>query len=132
MFSGLFIGEKMPYKPKKPCAYPGCPNLTDGRYCPEHKKLMDKQYDQYVRSRPAAAFYHSHEWKKKRANFLIEHPFCIECWKQGRLTKAQIVDHIQPISMGGALLDDENLQSLCPSCHTRKSIIEGSRFGKRS
>ncbi len=25
----------MPSKPKKPCAYPDCPNLTDGRYCPE-------------------------------------------------------------------------------------------------
>ena len=121
----------MPYKPKKPCAYPGCPKLTNGKYCEEHKKMMDKQYDQYMRSRPAYDFYHSKEWRKKRENYLIEHPFCVECWKQGRLTKAVVVDHIQPISMGGALLDDENLQALCPSCHTRKSILEGSRFGKR-
>lgn len=37
----LFLWKKedgqMPRKPKKPCAYPGCPNLTDGRYCPEHQ-----------------------------------------------------------------------------------------------
>ena len=26
----------MPKKPKRPCSYPGRPNLTDGRYCPEH------------------------------------------------------------------------------------------------
>ena len=26
----------MPYKPLKPCAYPGCPKLTSKRYCEEH------------------------------------------------------------------------------------------------
>ena len=122
----------MPHKPKKPCAYPGCPKLTDGQYCAEHKKLMDKQYDMYVRSRPAYEFYHSHAWKKKRQDFLIEHPFCEECRRQGRLTKATLVDHIIPIGMGGATFDDENLQALCASCHGKKSVIEGSRFGKRS
>ena len=120
----------MPHKPKKPCSYPGCPKLTDGQYCAEHKKLMDKQYDMYVRSRPAYEFYHSHAWKKKRADFLIEHPFCEECRRQGRLTKATLVDHIIPIGMGGPTFDDENLQALCASCHGKKSIIEGSRFGK--
>ncbi|MCR1954151.1 HNH endonuclease, partial [Clostridioides mangenotii] len=24
----------MPKKPKRPCSYPGCPELTDGRFCP--------------------------------------------------------------------------------------------------
>ena len=121
----------MPYKPKKPCAYPGCPELTNDRYCPEHKKLMDSQYNTYVRSRSSTEFYNSHAWKKKRANFLIEHPFCVECWKNGKLTKAQIVDHIIPIKMGGEPLDDSNLQGLCWSCHSRKSVLEGSAFRKR-
>lgn len=44
-FYGLFLWEKeggqMPRKPKKPCAYPGCPNLTDGRYCPEHQSKVN-------------------------------------------------------------------------------------------
>lgn len=121
----------MPYKPKKPCSYPGCPNLTDERYCSVHKKLMEKQYDKYQRSKESAAFYHSSAWRKKRADYLIEHPFCVECNKRGRLTKAVVVDHIIPIRMGGELLEDSNLQALCPSCHTRKSILEGSRFGKK-
>lgn len=42
-----------------------------------------------------------------------------------------MVDHIQPIRFGGAALDMENLQSLCWSCHSAKSVKEGSRFGKR-
>lgn len=28
----------MPRKPKRPCSFPGCPNLTDGRFCEEHEK----------------------------------------------------------------------------------------------
>ncbi len=122
----------MPYKPKRPCSYPGCPKLTDGRYCPEHKKLMEKQYDKYQRSKESSAFYRSSDWKKMRANYLIEHPFCVECNRHGKLTKATVVDHIIPIRMGGPLLEESNLQALCASCHTRKSIKEGSRFGKRS
>ncbi len=122
----------MPYKPLKPCKYPSCPKLTDGDYCPEHKKLMDKRYDTYQRSKESAQFYHSHAWKKKRQDFLIEHPFCEQCRRQGRLTKATVVDHIIPIRMGGSLLDDENLQALCASCHTKKSILEGSRFGSQN
>lgn len=118
----------MPYKPKRPCSYPGCPNLTDGRYCPEHKKIMDRQYDARVRDRGAAEFYHSREWKHLRQNYLIEHPFCAECWKAGKLTRATVVDHIIPIRQGGPALDDDNLQALCSSCHGSKSIKEGSRF----
>ena len=121
----------MPYKPKKPCAYPGCPNLTDGRYCPEHKKLMESRYNRYERSKPASSFYNSKEWKRKRQDYLIEHPFCVECMKYGRLTKATLVDHIIPIRMGGERLDDSNLQALCWSCHSSKSIREGSSYRKR-
>ena len=39
----------MPSKPKKPCAYPGCPNLTDGRYCPEHQQKVNSNYEKYGR-----------------------------------------------------------------------------------
>ena len=46
---------------------------------------------------------------------------CEECLKVGRLTPAQMVDHIVPINKGGASLDIENLQSLCNACHARKS-----------
>lgn len=35
----------MPSKPKKPCAYPGCPNLTHDTYCEEHEALRQKQYE---------------------------------------------------------------------------------------
>ena len=119
----------MPRKPMKPCRYPGCPNLTEGTYCTEHKRLMDARYDARCRDRGAADFYHSREWKHLRQNYLIEHPFCVECWGKGKLTKADVVDHIIPIKQGGPALEESNLQALCASCHGRKSIREGSRFG---
>ncbi len=34
---------------------------------------------------------------------------------------ADLVDHITPILDGGAVLDEENLQSLCRTCHTTKT-----------
>ena len=120
----------MPRSPKKPCSCPGCPKLTYGMYCDVHKRLMDSRYNKSLRNKDASAFYHSAEWKHLRQNYLIEHPFCMECWKAGRLTKATVVDHIVPIKQGGPAMDESNLQSLCASCHGSKSIREGSRFGQ--
>lgn len=34
---------QVPRKPKRPCSFPGCPRLTDGRFCPEHEKLENKR-----------------------------------------------------------------------------------------
>ena len=39
----------MPRKPKKPCSYPGCPELTDGRYCEKHQKQENAHYEKYDR-----------------------------------------------------------------------------------
>ena len=39
----------MPKRPKRPCSYPGCPNLTDKRFCPEHQKLEAQPYERYDR-----------------------------------------------------------------------------------
>jgi hypothetical protein len=39
----------MPRKPKRPCSFPGCPELTDGRYCDMHQRQMDAYYNKYER-----------------------------------------------------------------------------------
>ena len=112
----------MPRKPKKPCSYPGCPNLTETKYCEAHKALEPTLYTVGSKN----PFYRSYEWKKKRSEFLLNHPFCVLCGRE-----AKIVDHIVPITLGGATLDDENLQSMCWSCHSKKSIKEGSSFKRK-
>ena len=35
-------GGAMPYKPRRPCSYPGCPRLTNERFCDEHKTKVSK------------------------------------------------------------------------------------------
>lgn len=119
----------MPYKPKKPCRFPGCAKLTNATYCEEHKKEMDKRYNQYERDHFSKTFYNTPKWRDTRKRKLAISPFCEECRKNGTIVKATIVDHIIPVKQGGAPYEMENLQSLCWSCHSRKSIIEGSRFG---
>lgn len=121
----------MPMKPKKPCGYSGCPNLVPvgERYCSEHKKLVDKQYNKYERDKKSQLFYQSTEWKQLRKAKLASQPLCEECLRQGRVTKANMVDHIKPIRQGGQALDMNNLQSLCWECHSKKSALEGSRWG---
>ena len=52
----------MPRKPKRPCSYPGCPKLVDGQYCEEHKRLVDKQYNEYGRDNFTKNFYKTPEW----------------------------------------------------------------------
>lgn len=122
--------EGMPRKPKKPCAYPGCPELVDGYYCEEHKKLTDKLYNRYARDDFSKNFYNSMAWRLARKRQLSVHPFCEECLKNGKAVKATMVDHIIPIKQGGDKFEPSNLQSLCFSCHSRKSVEEGSRFGR--
>ena len=66
-------------------------------------------------------FYKTYHWQKVRELQLNKEPLCRECAKKGKTTLATVVDHIRPIEQGGAMLDWDNLQSLCESCHNRKS-----------
>lgn len=110
----LFVwGGVMPYKPKRACSYPGCPRLTAGQYCDEHKKKADREYNLYKRDDFSRKFYNTHEWRKLRKLKLAMNPLCEHCQHEGKLVAAVVVDHIVPIKEGGAMLDIENLQSLC-------------------
>jgi len=117
----------MPFKPARPCGYPGCPALTHGRYCEKHKPVVDREYNQFSRDKNSQAFYESPAWRRLRRIKLGMNPVCEICLKE----KATTADHVIPVKQGGAPLDITNLQSLCGSCHSRKSIQEGSRFGRK-
>lgn len=41
----------MPRKPKPPYSYPGCPKLTDKRFCEEHEKLSNSNYEKCGRDK---------------------------------------------------------------------------------
>lgn len=119
----------MPKKPKRPCSYPGCPNLTDGRFCGKHQKQENRRYEKYDRS-PEVKKRYSRAWKKIRDRHMAQYPLCEMCKKQGRLTPAEEVHHIIPLPRGGTH-DDDNLMSLCKACHSEITAKEGGRWKSR-
>ena len=98
----------VPTKPKRPCSYPGCPKLTDGRFCEEHAKAEAKRYEKYDRD-PAVRRRYGRAWKRIRDRYIQEHPLCELCQRDGRLTPAEEVHHKVPLSEGGTHARD-NLQ----------------------
>ena len=108
----------MPKNPKRPCRYPGCPNLCErGTYCPEHSSESPDR----LRGNAAERGYDA-KWRRARKRFLQRHPLCANCLSQGVLTPATVVDHIVPHRGDRALFwDEKNWQPLCKSCHDRKT-----------
>ena len=123
-------GTFMPRKPKRPCSYQNCAALTDDRYCSEHEKIMNRQYEKYQRDSATRKRY-GRTWKRIRDKYIAVHPICEECKKSGRLTAAAEVHHINPLSKGGTH-SESNLMSLCASCHSTITAREGGRWQGRS
>ena len=69
---------------------------------------------------------YDNRWLRARSVFLKQHPLCAICETEGRITPATLVDHRVP-HRGNMVFfwDQTNWQSLCPSCHSRKTRAEG-------
>ncbi len=116
----------MPWKPKTICSYPGCQKLSHNRYCDKHKKVVIKQ-----RNDEHGKLY-NYAWRKVSKLYLIEHPLCVMCNREGRLTPATEVDHIIPHGGDVKLFwDSNNWQGLCKSCHSKKTVLEDGGFGNQ-
>lgn len=130
---GLFLCPEVsvvPRKPKRPCRYPGCSRLTDGQYCEEHRREENTRYNKYERD-PESNRRYGRAWKRVRDRYISGHPLCEECLKQNRITPAEEVHHILPLSQGGTH-DTANLMALCKSCHSRISAESGDRWHSSS
>lgn len=119
----------MPTKPKRPCSYPGCPLLTAGRFCEEHARLEARRYEKYDRD-PATRRRYGRAWKQIRSRYIATHPLCEKCRERGKLTPAQEVHHILPLSHGGTH-DESNLMALCKPCHSEITARDGDRWHTR-
>ena len=68
----------MPHKPRRPCRYPGCPNLCEtGTYCEEHRREWSPES---LRGNAAARGYDA-KWREARKLFLQRNPLCQRCLK---------------------------------------------------
>lgn len=128
----------MALKPLRPCRRPGCGALTREGYCPLHKpkpaprsreaalgpSLGLRPNDRSGSARAAWRRWYSLKiWTDDlRPGQLLREPFCRECARYGIRTPATDVDHIQDHKGDWELFTDPgNLQSLCHSCHSRKT-----------
>lgn len=102
----------MPSKPLRPCNHPGCPILSDKRFCRAHDVRI--RSPQSIASRRLT---NNQRWRQARKIFLANHPLCVECSRV-----ATIVDHIIEHEGNYQLMwDIDNWQSLCKPCHDKKT-----------
>jgi 5-methylcytosine-specific restriction enzyme A len=115
----------MPRKPKKPCSYPRCPELTESRYCDAHTKNYDREYERQRGTSTQRGYGANH--RRLRKMVLAQEPLCRYCTERGDVEPATELDHIDGNQWN---LKWENLQGLCKSCHSRKTVKEQGALGR--
>ena len=116
----------MPARPPRTCQAPGCPATVpggQGAYCPAHRRMTD--------DRPSAASRgYGGAWRKDRRAFLARNPICVDPFNRhpNEVRPAVHSDHIMPRAAGGGDGWD-NLQALCASCHSYKTMTIDMRKG---
>jgi 5-methylcytosine-specific restriction protein A len=58
--------------------------------------------------------------RKMREQELAEQPLCVYCLAQGLIVAAEEIDHVVPVSRGGATHDPENRVPACRACNQAK------------
>jgi 5-methylcytosine-specific restriction enzyme A len=114
----------MPSRPPSPCPVCQVPVPGGGR-CPDHRSQRYRQANRQQRARdPWLWVYSSPIWRRLRAIVKREQPICAvpTCNRP-----TQDIDHIVPLSEGGAPFDRANVQGLCKPCHGRKTKADRAR-----
>ena len=112
----------MPHSPPTPCRETGCPALSYTPRCSLHTKERQHVYDRQRGTTKERGY--AGEWFKIRRDVLREEPACRRCGGP-----ASEVDHIIPKRSGGTN-ERANLQGLCGSCHSSKTVRE-TQWGRR-
>jgi len=110
-------------KPLRRCKAPGCLKLTAEGWCPDHKPKAERK--------ESAAWHHLYTnprcgWRRRRDAQLAREPFCRSCAGHGLRVQATDVDHVVPHRGDLQLFLHGELQSLCHSCHSRKTMAENA------
>ena len=74
---------------------------------------------------------YTHKWHLYRNHYLTQHPLCRICQAEGRVTAANVVDHIIPHKGDMRLFwEPTNHQPLCTFHHNQKTAKEDGGFGR--
>ncbi len=113
-----------PFKPKKPCSYPACKNLTNGGPCPEHKRKANRRYDKERDKTSERRFLHSTRWRRIAKAKLDNDPLCERCCPHDE--PAILVHHKDGNPLNNPE-DGSNHESLCMMHHEDEH--KGERWG---
>ena len=128
----------MPSSPLKYCSQPGCPQKVTGGACEDHRKGSEQQRGS------ASSRGYGARWRAIRKAWIASHPFCGDrlsgasaehslCASQGNMILGEVVDHIIPHKQDQHLMWSEaNFQTLCTTCHNRKTGNEGGIVYKKT
>lgn len=110
--------------------------LKDESYCLNHlakgtkaDKNVTKAYEAHrFATDDTRSFYNSKRWRDKARQILKANIWCVRCNREF----ASEVDHRVPLKDAPHLaLTDSNLDALCSSCHSTKSLKERKRIKQR-
>ena len=113
----------------RPCAYPGCCQLVERGYCPEHRPKQAERKE----SAAWHNWYFKPIWRNKlRPAQLLKQPFCETCAAKGLRVRAVHVDHKEDHKGDWSkFIDPKNLRSLCSKCHSKKTMTDRWKRVKR-
>ena len=99
----------------RPCSK--CGRTTTGKYCSQCKA-----------DRPAyRKLYENERWRRLSKAHRTANPYCAECARQGRVTLADVTDHIEPHRGDEQKFWLGPFESLCARCHNVKTRKEQSQ-----
>ncbi len=117
----------MPWSAPHSCQ-PGCPERVPAgsARCPKHTKQREAARRA---TDPSQALYNGPRWRAHRLAWLQSHPLCAECERGGRITPGTVCDHLEPHKGDLAKFWAGPFQSLCASCHGKKTATSDGGFG---
>ena len=73
---------------------------------------------------------YTRRWDREKKAYLFTHPNCEYCIEANLLVPATLVDHIDPVVSGGALLAQSNWAACCRPCHDGwvKTLERGGEY----
>lgn len=108
----------------RPCKVCRKTTLNKNGYCDEHQAFFEEQekkrkqwFERHRGSRHERGY--DNTWYKVRKTYLMLHPLCEQCEKEGRLTLAKEVHHKIALRDGGSRLDPDNFMAVCRACHQK-------------
>ena len=118
LFHAMKRGDTVPHRLARPCRAYLCPNVTTNTngYCYEHQALA-REHRGSARQRG-----YTYAWEQFRARYLREHPLCVDCLAEHRMTPATEVHHIHKLRDYPQLkYSENNLMALCHQCHSKRT-----------